>query len=414
MSKKINWSKRIKRFIKKNKLKFDFKEMLTITILSVLIGFLIGSSMSYGTDSANLFSTSKELDEFIETYNNIYSNYYDKVKEKDLVNAAIKGMVSELDDPYSEFLENEESTLFNESVDGEYVGIGATVRYDGEKVTIVDMFEKSPAKKAGLKVGDQLIKIEDKVIKDIELSKVSKLIKGKPGTKVTVTVLRDNKEKEITITRSKIDIPRVKSKVIEKGKQKVGYISIDIFSANTDKEFEKELKTLENKKIDSLIIDVRNNPGGHLLQVTNIIELFTKKNQVIYKIEKKNSVKKVKDRTKESRDYDIVVLINNESASASEILASSLKNVYKAKLVGNTTYGKGTVQSTYQLSTGDTLKYTSQKWLTSTGKWIDKKGIKPDYEEKLSEEYYDKPSFETDNQISKATEILTKKEEKTK
>lgn len=401
--------------IKNSKTKFSLSEMLTITIISILIGVLLGSSTLYHSENITVSNNSEELEEFITTYNNISENYYDKVKKEELLNAAIKGMINSLDDPYSEFLEKEDSTTFNESVDGEYVGIGATVSYDKTSFKIEEMSDSSPAKKAGLEIGDQIIEVDDKKVKDLSLNDLSKLIKGKSGTKVTIKVLRDEEEKEFTVKRSKISIPSVTSKVIKKEDKRIGYIAIKIFSSNTDKEFEETLEKLESKKIDSLIIDVRDNPGGHLLQVTNILELFIKKDKVLYQIEKKQVIKKVKDTTKDSRKYDIVVLINNSSASASEILASSLKESYHAKLVGLKTYGKGTIQNAYELSDGSTLKYTTQKWLTAKGDWINQKGISPDYEESLSEEYYKNQTDENDNQLQKAIEILTnKEEEKTK
>lgn len=401
--------------IKNSKTKFSLSEMLAITVISILIGVLLGSNILYHSENISVSNNSEELEEFITTYNNISKNYYDRIEKKDLLNAAIKGMINSLNDPYSEFLENEDSTTFNESVDGEYVGIGVTVSYDGTSFKIEEMSDASPAKKAGLEIGDQIIEVADKKVQDLSLNELSKLIKGKRGTKVKIKVLRGEEEKEFNVKRSKISIPSVTSKVIKKDTQKIGYITIEIFSSNTDKEFEKILEKLESKKIDSLIIDVRDNPGGHLLQVTNILELFMPKDKVLYQIEKKQAIKKIKDTTKDYRKYDIVVLINNSSASASEILASSLKESYKAKLVGLKTYGKGTVQNAYELSDGSTLKYTTQKWLTAKGEWINQIGVSPDYEVSLSDEYYENPTEENDNQLQKAIEILTnKEEEKTK
>ena len=173
---------------------------------------------------------------------------------------------------------------------------------------------------------------------------------------------------------------------------------------------EKALRDVE--KIDSLIIDVRDNPGGHLTQATDIIELFLKKGKILYQIEQKGKNQKMYDQTSEHRKYKVVVLINHSSASASEILSSSLKESYQAILVGEATYGKGTVQKAYQLSSGNTIKYTTQKWLTAKGKWINEKGVSPDYEVSLNEEYIKNPVLENDNQLNKALEILIEKEDK--
>ena len=414
-SRKLYFIKNKIKQIKSSKLKFNFSEMLTIMIISVLIGLLIGCSIVYENESVTVIKVPEELEEFISTYNNISNEYYKNVDNDDLINSAIKGMIDFLDDPYSEFLENEESVNFNDSVNGEYVGIGVTVSYDGTYARVSSMYNNSPAKKVGMEIGDVLIEIDGTNVEKMGLSEISKLIKGKSGTEITIKVLRNNLEREFNLIRSKIAVPSVTSKTIEKNNQKIGYIIIDIFSSNTYKQFSSELKKLENKKISSLIIDVRNNPGGHLSQVTNILELFNKKGNVLYQIEKKGTTKNIKDQTSERRKYNIAILVNKSSASASELLASSLKETYGAKLIGVTTYGKGTVQSAYQLSNGSTLKYTTQKWLTPKGNWINEKGVIPDYEEQLDENYYENPSEENDNQLQRALDILTnKEEEKTK
>lgn len=411
---KKNSIRKILKSLRNSKSKFSLSETITIMIVSILVGILLGSSISYVDDNVAIIKMPKELEEFIATYKDITANYYDKTNKKELINSAIKGMVDSLDDPYSDYMVNDASTTFNETVDGEYAGIGATVTFDGEFASIYEVYDNSPSKKAGLKKGDKIIEVDGKKTEGLQLSDISNLIKGKSGTIVTIKVLRDDEEKEFKVKRSKISIPSVTSKVIEKDNKKIGYIGMDVFAANTDEQFKKQLLSLEKKNIDSLIIDVRNNPGGHLLQVTNIIELFTKKNKVIYQIEKKNSVKKIKDTTKESRDYDIVLLVNHSSASASEVLSSALKETYGAKIVGLKTYGKGTVQSSYKLDDGSTLKYTTQKWLTAKGTWVNEKGIQPDYEVELDSKFYEKPSQESDNQLQKAIEILTEKEEESK
>lgn len=400
--------KNIFKSIKKSKLEFNLSEVLTITVISILVGILIGSIMVCKSDVIMTSEVPKDLEEFVATYNNIYNNYYDKVKKDDLIDAAIKGMVDSLDDPYSTFMEQTESENFNETVSGEYVGIGATITYSDNSAIISSMFDNSPAKKSGLKEGDKLIVINSEKIDDKSLSQITDLIKGKKDTIISIKVLRGNKEKEFKVKREKITIPSVTSKIFEKDNKKIGYIAIDIFSSNTYKEFKSELEELESKKIKSLIIDVRNNPGGHLSKVTDILELFLEKGKILYQIEKKGVSEKILSKTKEKRKYKIAVIINNSSASASEILASSLKESYNATIVGEKSYGKGTVQQAYQLSNGTTLKYTTQKWLTAKGKWINEKGVEPDISIELDSSYYDNPNDDNDNQLQKAIEELTK------
>ncbi|MBE6157781.1 MAG: S41 family peptidase [Firmicutes bacterium] len=390
---------------------FNMIEVIIMIIISILFGILVGTVISNTRKSVGGVKVSRELQEFITTYNNVNENYYGKISEKELVNAAIEGMISKLDDPYSMYMDSKETEEFNETVDGSYVGIGATVGVKDNNNYIISLFEKSPAEKSGLKVGDIFVKVDGKDVKGMDLSKLTSLIKGKENTPVEVTVLRDGKEITKTITRSSIDLPSVTSKVITKNNKKIGYIYISSFAANSYKQFKSELLELEKDKIDSLVIDVRSNPGGHLNQVTKILELFMNKKKVLYQVESKGIKTKKYSTTKEKRDYNVVVLIDSASASASEILAAAFKESYdNATIVGMKSYGKGTVQKAYQLTGGASFKYTTEKWLTPKGNWIDKAGISPDVEVRLGEEYKNNPTDENDSQLQKALEILLKKE----
>ena len=390
---------------------FNMIEVIIMIIISILFGILVGTVISNTRKSVGGVKVSRELQEFITTYNNVNENYYGKISEKELVNAAIEGMISKLDDPYSMYMDSKETEEFNETVDGSYVGIGATVGVKDNNNYIVSLFEKSPAEKSGLKVGDIFIKVDGKDVKGMDLSKLTSLIKGKENTLVEITVLRDGKEITKTITRSSIDLPSVTSEIITKNNKKIGYIYISSFAANSYKQFKSELLELEKDKIDSLVIDVRSNPGGHLNQVTKILELFMNKKKVLYQVESKGTKTKKYSTTKEKRDYNVVVLIDSASASASEILAAAFKESYdNATIVGMKSYGKGTVQKAYQLTGGASFKYTTEKWLTPKGNWIDKAGISPDVEIRLGEQYKNNPTDENDSQLQKALEILLKKE----
>lgn len=399
---------KLKDRIKKSKLTFKLSEVLVIVIISLLLGILFGSIMVYEKENIIVTQVPVELEEFVSTYENIYDNYYKKVKKEDLVNAALEGMINSLDDPYSVYLEKEDSESFNQTVNGEYVGIGATVKYQEEYAEISALFNNSPAKKVGLQVGDKLIEIDGEKLEGKTLSQITELMKGEKNSKITIKVIRGEEEKTYTLKRTTVSVPSVASKVIEKNGKKIGYLSIDVFSANTYNQFKNNLESLEKKKINAIIIDVRNNPGGQLEDVKEILELLVEKDKVLYQIEKKSVTEKIKDTTKQKCSYQMAILINKGSASASEILASSLKENNNATLVGKTTYGKGTVQKAYELSSGATLKYTTQKWLTSKGIWINEKGITPDEEVELGEEYMEESTDENDSQLQKALEILTK------
>ena len=399
----------VKEIIVENKSGFNTLEVVVIIIISILFGIVIGNIVSNSNKNISGVKVSRELQEFITTYNNLVDNYYDKIQEKDLIDSAIDGMISSLDDPYSVYMNGKETEEFNQTVDGSYVGIGATVGSRDGNNYIISMFDNSPAKAAGLKDGDVFLRVDNTDVSSLEISKLTDMIKGKENTKVEITVLRDNEEITKTLVRHSIEIPTVTDKVFERDGKKVGYIYVDSFAATTYKQFKKSLLKLEDKNINSLIIDVRSNPGGHLNQVTKVLELFMDKKHVLYQVEFKGAKTKKYSTSSTNRNYDIVVLIDSASASASEILAAAFKESYSnATLVGSKSYGKGTVQKAYHLSSGSSFKYTTEKWLTPKGNWIDQKGVNPDVEVLLTEEYKNNPTDENDTQLQKALELLAK------
>lgn len=389
--------------LRNKKYTFNFIELISIIIVSLFLGTIIGNIITYDKENIVFNSVPEELDEFVSTYNTINNSYYKKVSKDKLVDAAIEGMLSSLDDPYSEYMNKTDSTEFNETVNGEYDGIGITIISDNDAVKIVSVFDNSPAKKIGLKAGDEITSINDEKVANKNTEQISKLIKN--SKKVKIKVIRDNEEKEYTIKKGTVDIPSVTSKMIDKD-NKIGYISISIFSSNTYKEFNKALEKLEKNNMKALVIDVRNNPGGHLDQVSDIIDLFLNKNDVMYQIKNNGKKKKVYAATNSKRKYKIAVLINKNSASASEILAAALKDSYNSSVVGVNSYGKGSVQKQYKLSNGSSIKYTVKKWYTPKGESIDKKGVEPTEIIEQSENYFNNPSIDNDTQLQKAIEIV--------
>ena len=389
--------------LKNKKYTFNFIELISIIIVSLFLGAIVGNIITYDKENIVFNSVPEELDEFVSTYNTINNSYYKKVSKDKLVDSAIEGMLSSLDDPYSEYMNKTDSTEFNETVNGEYDGIGITIISDNDAVKIVSVFDNSPAKKIGLKAGDEITSINDEKVANKNTEQISKLIKN--SKKVKIKVIRDNEEKEYTIKKGTVDIPSVTSKMIDKD-NKIGYISISIFSSNTYKEFNKALEKLEKNNMKGLVIDVRNNPGGHLDQVSDIIDLFLNKNDVMYQIKNNGKKKKVYAATNSKRKYKIAVLINKNSASASEILAAALKDSYNSSVVGVNSYGKGSVQKQYKLSNGSSIKYTVKKWYTPKGESIDKKGVEPTEIIEQSENYFNNPSIDNDTQLQKAIEIV--------
>ena len=385
--------------------KFSIFEIIIIILISIVFGIVIGYIITY--TKSNSIENDENLTEIISAYNTLKSNYYKDIDDNTLSNAAIKGMINSLDDPYSNYLDEESATSFNESIDGFYVGIGVTVSYEDGKCVIILVNENGPAAKAGLKVNDIIVSVDGKRITEENTYQIIDLIKGDAGTKVNIKVLRGNKEKSYIIVRKEINIESVFSKYYEVDSSKIGYIKIKNFASNTYSQFKYNLESLEKKNINRLIIDVRGNPGGHLSQTNKILSMFFTKKTILYKIKDSSGTINVNSNSKDKRDYPIVIMIDGGSASASEILASCFKDNYNdAIIVGTNSYGKGSVQKSQNFSSGISIKYTTEQWLTSKGKSIDGKGIKPDYEIKLNEEYYSKPSFENDNQMQLAISKL--------
>ena len=275
------------------------------------------------------------------------------------------------------------------------------------KIVVIEVFEDSPAFIAGLKVGDVIKKVDNISCEDKTSSDISDYIKDSGKEKIVLTVARDNMEMDITINLSKVEVPYVNGQILEYAGKKVGYMQIIIFSSTAYSQFKNKLEELEKEKIDSLIIDVRDNSGGYLTTVTDILNLLLEKGKVIYQLEDSNGKVEKKDTTREKRNYPLAVLINNASASASEILASAIKESYGGLVVGTNSYGKGTVQQTKKLLDGSMIKYTTQKWLTPNGNFIDEVGVTPTNIVELSEAYKTNPSFGNDNQLKEALKLLT-------
>ena len=357
---------------------FNFSEVIIIMIIAIMFGFLLGNIVNFVVFSDNS-SSDKELDELVTTYDNIINNYYEDVDKEKLIDAGIQGMINYLDDPYATYFSGEASEDFNQELAGNYEGIGVEVMLNNGIVSVSRVFDNSPASKAGVKVGDVVIKVNDTDITGKSLTEVVSMISGEnSGNKSKLTVTRNGEELSFELAKGTIEVPVVNSQIYENNGKKIGYIKIDLFSSKVYKQFNSALKNLEKNNIQGLVIDVRDNPGGYLSEVKNILCLFLDKKQVLYQLQTKNKTEKIYG-TKKSieRDYPVSVIINDESASAAEILASAFKESYDSRIVGINSYGKGTVQSASDLKSGDTIKYTVQKWLTPDGNWVNDKGVVP-------------------------------------
>lgn len=393
--------------IKVNKRKvvptFKTKEVVILLLLTTVISLAMGGIVTYNVVLKGE-KVDDELQDFITNYDYIVDNYYGDVDKTELIDSAIAGMLSTLD-KNSSYVGGSD-TNFSIYLEGTYEGTGIQVYNDDNgNIVVYSVFDGSPASKAGLKEDDIIIKVNDKDTTNMSIDEFSELVKKQKG-EFNITYKRGDNEKTVKLKVDTIEIRSVSSKVINKDNKKIGYIRTTIFANNTYEQFKKELDKLENEGIDGLVIDLRGNSGGHLSAAEQIISLFLDSSHPIYQIKSKDSQNIYYSTGNKTKDYKISVLIDSNSASASEVVTSALAEQYGAKTVGKKSYGKGTVQELQTLSDGDQYKLTTKSWLTSKGEVIDGKGIEPDYDVTLSDEYLENPTDESDNQLQKAIEVI--------
>lgn len=329
----------------------------------------------------NSEENTSDLEKVEQAYDLISSRYVEKVDQEKLVEGAIQGMLSVLKDPYSVYMDKETAEQFSQALESSFEGIGAEVGMVDGKIVIVSPFKNSPAEKAGIKPNDQILEVDGKSVDGLDLNNATLKIRGKKGTKVELTIARKGLKDplSISVTRDEIPLETVHAAIKKQDGKNIGYIELTSFSEDTAADFKKELSALENDDIKGLIIDVRGNPGGLLDSVGEILKEFVPKDKPYVQIEKRNGEKeRYFSSISKKKEYPVLVLVNKGSASASEILAGSLKEAVGSQLVGETTFGKGTVQQAVPMGDGSNIKLTLFKWLTPDGNWIHKKGIQPD------------------------------------
>lgn len=386
---------------------FSYKEVVTIVIFSMGIGGLCVFSLMNVFTSGNYFTLSKDFSKLIETYNTITNKYYGDVDKKELIDNALAGMLSTVSDPYTTYIDSNSTQSFLERVNGTYNGIGCEVYTNSEgQIVIGEVFENTPAAQANLKTGDIIIEIDGNDYQDKTSVEVSEYIKSSSKT-VNIKIKRNDEMIETKVKPKTVEIQSITTDIYERNNKKIGYMYISIFSSITDNQFKKKLQELEKSNINGLIIDVRQNTGGYLDVVTNMVDIILPKGKIIYQLEDKTGITKKYVESAEKRQYPIAVLVDSYSASASEILASAIKESYGGYVVGTNTYGKGTVQQTYNLEDGSIIKYTTQKWLTPNGNWINEIGLEPTHKVQLSDNYINNPSYDTDDQFQKALDLVS-------
>lgn len=309
----------------------------------------------------------------------IESNYYEKVDREKLIDGAVNGMMEALGDPYSNYMGKETAQRFEESIEGSFSGIGAEVSSDNGKVVVVSPIKGSPAEKAGIQAKDVILSVNGESLEGLELNAAVAKIRGPKGSKATLKVQRTGTAEPLQFVITRDDV-RLETVYATMEKEHVGVIEVTQFSQNTSERFKEELTKLEKQGMKGLVIDVRNDPGGVLPVVIEMVEQFVPSGKAIVQVEDKNKRREVSTSKGSSKKYPVVVLMNKGSASASEIMAGALQQSAGAKLIGENSFGKGTVQTSFeeQLGDGSLLKITIAKWLTPDGTWIHGKGIKPD------------------------------------
>lgn len=398
------------------KIKKIYKTIMLIIVVA-LITFVTTTAFLYnklGTSSyanLNIKGISSELIKKLYAVRTILNEkYISEMSEEDLINGAIKGYVEGIGDKYTEYFTKEEMEDFETETEGNYVGIGIYMYLNTEANTVEVLYpiEDSPAEKVGILTGDIIKKIDGVEYTGEDFEEIAKYIKGKEGTKVKIEVERNGKTLEFEVERKTVDLYPIKSEVLDKN---VGYIKISSFDSGCAKEFKETFNELNKNELTGLIIDVRNNGGGIVEETLEIADYALERNDIILITKDKQGNKEIEKSTKKPIiQIPIVILTNEASASASEILVAALKDNGKATVVGEKTYGKGVIQELLTLSDGSGIKITTEEYYTPNENKINKIGIEPDEKVSLPKEVISSYNLERkyDTQLQKAIEILKK------
>lgn len=367
--------------------------IVTAIVSSVATGVIMLNNTTKEISNYSDYSKDAELQDFVEVYNTVISKYYDQVDKKGMLKAAEEAMLNFLGDKYTTYLDDSEYNDILNELSGTYNGIGISI----ENNIVVKVTPSSPAEKVGIQVNDEIITVNDIDVSNKDSEYIGNLIKQDTNQSVRIKILRNGIEFEFNIQKETL----ITTTYEVLNNTSIGYISIKNFSENLGDQVETALNYLENLSITSLVIDLRDNVGGYLTAAEDTASLFLENGKTIYSLKNNNTTITYEDKTKENRKYPIVVLINGNSASASEILAAALKESYNAILVGTKSYGKGLVQQVTSLSNGGSIKTTTAKWYTPNGTCIDGIGLSPDYVVEYSK------GLNYDTQIEKAIEVLS-------
>ena len=370
------------------------------TIIAVLLIAIISSISTLGLIYYVLGFNEQgfsNLMRFITAYRFIETKYVNDTDDVKLIDGAIDGMVKSLNDPHSNYLSPKMYKTLMEQTEGSFAGIGVVMGMDNEqKIHIVGIMENSPGQKAGLQEGDEILAVDGVPVTQMAFDEVAAHVRGQAGTDVVLTIMRDNANQDITITRDNIKLKTVGHKMLDNN---IGYIQIVSFSEDTANEFNEAYNDLKNQGMKALVLDLRNNPGGLLTTCVEIAKKLVPKGEIVSIVDKQGN-KETYSSSLEAPEYPLAVLINKNSASASEILSGAIQDTKAGTIIGNTSYGKGSVQTILPMFEDDAVKLTIAKYYTPSGRSIDGTGITPDIEINLDE------NATSDTQLDKALEVL--------
>ena len=365
----------------KKSLEFSLLEVIIIILVTTLL-VSIGSGLivfkNYEKIKSEVKTDNESLNEIIENYNYIINNYVNEVDKSKLIDAAIQGMYNYLEDEYSIYLDKEDTSSFTEQLNGKYQGVGIEITMNSDlQIVINRVFSDSPAYEAGLQKGDILTELDGVSLENRTSSYVADSIKKSDKQSFVIKYIRDGKEYSATIIKREVIIESVESTEYDS----VGYLKIDTFSSLTAEQVKEKILGFSDS-VKSIVIDLRDNTGGYLSAAYDISDYFLEKNEIVYQLQYRNGETSSYPANEDVlRKFNkIVVIINEGSASASEVVTLALKESAGAIVVGKTSYGKGTVQETRILNSGAMVKYTSSYWLSPNGNTINKIGIKPNFE----------------------------------
>lgn len=384
--------------------------LLLLILATTLTGTVDWRQVLPGTKGSVLGAGMERKIREIQAYVDIY--YLDDVDQKEMEDSICNGILEGLGDKYAAYYNEEAYEELTEKTSGNYCGIGAYVSQNATTgaITIIQPIEGSPAKKAGLQSGDIISKVDNKDISGKDLSEVVSLMKGEPGTKVKLQIVRTDEKKplDVTIVRAEIESETVKYQMLD---GKIGYIGVSAFEEVTKEQFRGALDDLESRGEKSLIIDLRDNGGGLLATAVDMLDRMLPEGVVVYTKDKSGKKEEYYSDGKESFDKPVAILVNENSASASEVFSGAMQDYGKAALVGTTTFGKGIVQSVFDLSDGTAIKLTTSKYYTPKGRNIHGTGLEPDVRVELNDKFIKqtKSGLDVDNQLYSAMKYLKKK-----